>query len=116
MGYEKYMDYGYADLMDQMLIGAYASPARVYGDRMDHAGFCLLAKEAYDGRVPDGGRRPRRGKLGYRRQGAGGGEPAITASVAACINACDGYFLFDMIHLKKKKPISGLMSRPVSTA
>ena len=26
---------------------------------------------------------------------------AITASVAACINACDGYFLFDMIHLKK---------------
>ena len=26
---------------------------------------------------------------------------AIPASVAACINACDGYFLFDMIHLKK---------------
>ena len=26
---------------------------------------------------------------------------AITAPVAACINACDGYFLFDMIHLKK---------------
>ena len=26
---------------------------------------------------------------------------AVTASVSACINACDGYFLFDMIHLKK---------------
>ena len=27
---------------------------------------------------------------------------AITQSVDAAINACDGYFLFDMIHLKKK--------------
>lgn len=27
---------------------------------------------------------------------------AITQSVDAAIHACDGYFLFDMIHLKKK--------------
>jgi hypothetical protein len=27
---------------------------------------------------------------------------AITQSVDAAINACDGYFLFDMIHLKNK--------------
>jgi hypothetical protein len=26
---------------------------------------------------------------------------AITNSVKACYDACDGYFLFDMIHLKK---------------
>ena len=26
---------------------------------------------------------------------------AIVQSVKACMNVCDGYFLFDMIHLKK---------------
>ena len=43
---KKYMNYGYADLMDQMLIGAYASPTRVYGTtEWTMQGFCLLAKE-----------------------------------------------------------------------
>ena len=43
---KKDMNYGYADLMDQMLIGAYASPTRVYGTtEWTMQGFCLLAKE-----------------------------------------------------------------------
>ena len=69
---KKYMDYGYADLMDQMLIGAYASPARVYGTtEWTMQGFCLLAKERTMGACPMVA-----GKLGCRRQGAaGGGEP-----------------------------------------
>ena len=38
---KKYMDYGYADLMDQMLIGAYASPTRVNGTtEWTMEGFC----------------------------------------------------------------------------
>ena len=50
---KKYMDYGYADLMDQMLIGAYASPARVYGTtEWTMQGFCLLAKERTMGACP----------------------------------------------------------------
>ena len=32
----------------------------------------------------------------------GGVNSAITQSVDAAIHACDGYFLFDMIHLKNK--------------
>ena len=28
-------------------------------------------------------------------------DQAVVNSVKACYDACDGYFLFDMIHLKK---------------
>ena len=100
---KKYMDYGYADLMDQMLIGAYASPARVYGTtEWTMQGFCLLAKERTMGACPmvaggpDVGNWDADDKVPQEEE-----NRAITASVAACINACDGYFLFDMIHLKK---------------
>ena len=67
---------------------------------MDHAGILPAGEGAYDGSVPDGG--PDVGnwdaddKVPQEEE-----NRAITASVTACINACDGYFLFDMIHLKK---------------
>ena len=100
---KKYMNYGYADLMDQMLIGAYASPTRVYGTtEWTMQGFCLLAKERTMGACPmvaggpDVGNWDADDKVPQEEE-----NRAITASVAACINACDGYFLFDMIHLKK---------------
>ena len=100
---KKYMNYGYADLMDQMLIGAYASPTRVYGTtEWTMQGFCLLAKERTMGACPmvaggpDVGNWDAEDKVPQEEE-----NRAITASVAACINACDGYFLFDMIHLKK---------------
>ena len=53
--------------------------------------------------MPDGGRRPHDGQVtsSYQKFLTEEENRAITASVAACINACDGYFLFDMIHLKK---------------
>ena len=100
---KEYMNYGYADLMDQMLIGAYASPTRVYGTtEWTMQGFCLLAKERTMGACPmvaggpDVGNWDTEDKVPQDEE-----NRAITASVAACINACDGYFLFDMIHLKK---------------
>ncbi|MCS2194163.1 hypothetical protein NXW20_00190 [Bacteroides faecis] len=37
---------------------------------------------------------------------------AIVQSVKACMDVCDGYFLFDMIHLKK--PVSGNMPKKAS--
>ena len=97
----KYQEYGFADLMDVILIGAYASPNRIYGtSEWTVQGFCSLAMDKIKGDAlvvggPDVG----------NGDWAAGGEAvnqAITQSVDAAINACDGYFLFDMIHLKNK--------------
>ena len=100
---KKYMDYGYADLMDQMLIGAYASPTRVNGTtEWTMEGFCRLAKERTTGACPLVAGGPDVGNWDPDDEVTQEEENrAVTASVSACINACDGYFLFDMIHLKK---------------
>lgn len=97
------MDYGYADLMDQMLIGAYASPTRVNGTtEWTMEGFCRLAKERTTGACPLVAGGPDVGNWDPDDEVTQEEENrAVTASVSACINACDGYFLFDMIHLKK---------------
>lgn len=97
-----YKNYGYADLMDQMLIGAYASPGRVTGTtEWTMQGFCLLAKERTAGACPMVAGGPDVGNWNTDGLTQAQVNQAITASVAACYNACDGYFLFDMIHLKK---------------
>jgi conserved hypothetical protein len=99
---KKYMDYGYADMMDQMLIGAYAAPNRVNGTaEWTMEGFCRMAKERTMGACPMVAGGPDVGNWDSNNQFSQDEENrAVTASVAACINACDGYFLFDMIHLK----------------
>lgn len=116
----RYMNYGYADHMDQMLIGAYASPGSVYGStEWTMEGFCRLAKERTRGDCPmvaggpDVGNWDTADKFTQQQE-----NEAITNSVAACYNACDGYFLFDMIHLKKadqwqyvKKGIDGVLKK-----
>ncbi|MDR0667521.1 MAG: family 10 glycosylhydrolase [Prevotellaceae bacterium] len=96
-----YKNYGFAALMDVVLIGAYAAPTSVYGSsEWTVQGFCARAKTlvAGDALVVGG---PDVGNYGWD-----GDTPAIlrsvTQSVDAAINACDGYFLFDMIHLKLK--------------
>ncbi|HIY47326.1 MAG TPA: family 10 glycosylhydrolase [Candidatus Alistipes faecigallinarum] len=98
-----YKNYGYADLMDQMLIGAYAAPNRIYGSTdWTMEGFCSLAMERTMGDCPmvaggpDVGNWDDEDKFTQEEE-----NQAVKNSVAACINACDGYFLFDMIHLKK---------------
>ena len=97
------MDYGYADLMDQMLIGAYAAPNRIYGSTdWTMEGFCSLAMERTMGDCPMVAGGPDVGNWDYEDKFTQEEEnQAVKNSVAACINACDGYFLFDMIHLKK---------------
>lgn len=97
----KYMNYGYAALMDQILIGAYASPLRVYGSsEWSMQGFSRLAKEKIkDGPIVAGG--PDVGNWDSNNQASQQQEnQAIVESVKACMDECDGYFLFDMIHLK----------------
>lgn len=97
----KYMNYGYAALMDQILIGAYASPLRVYGSsEWSMQGFSRLAKEKIkDGPLVASG--PDVGNWDANNQASQQQEnQAIVESVKACMDECDGYFLFDMIHLK----------------
>ncbi len=97
-----YKNYGYADHMDVILIGAYASPTRVYGTtEWTIQGFCSLAKDKIkgDAKVIGG---PDVGNGAWATTSDDVVNTAITQSVDAAINACDGYFLFDMIHLKNK--------------
>ena len=87
--------------MDQMLIGAYASPLKVYGStEWTIQGFCKLAKEKTRGCPlvaggPDVGNWDPNNTISQSEK-----NMAIVNSVKACMDVCDGYFLFDMIHLK----------------
>ncbi len=98
----EYRKYGYADLMDQMLIGAYASPLKVYGStEWTMEGFCRLAKEKIRKDCPMVAGGPDVGNWDPKNIATPAQEnEAIVKSVKACMDACDGYFLFDMIHLK----------------
>lgn len=98
-----YKNYGYASLMDHMLIGAYASPTKVYGtNEWTMQGFCLQAKAKTKNGCklvvggPDVGNWDTANKVSQTEE-----NTAVTKSVDACINACDGYYLFDMVHLRK---------------
>ncbi len=98
----KYKDYGYADEMDVILIGAYAAPTRVYGTtEWTIEGFCIRASEKIKGdALVIGG--PDVGNGAWATAGDEVVNNAITQSVGAAMGASDGYFLFDMIHLKLK--------------
>jgi uncharacterized lipoprotein YddW (UPF0748 family) len=97
-----YKNYGFADHLDNILIGAYASPTQVYGTgEWTIQGFCSKAVDKIkgDANVIGG---PDVGNGDWATASDAVVNAAITQSVDAAINACDGYFLFDMIHLKKK--------------
>lgn len=98
----KYQTYGYADLMDVILIGAYAGPTKVFGSAdWTIQGFCANAMNRIKGdAIVIGG--PDVGNGDWATAGDDVVNTAITQSVGAAMNACDGYFLFDMIHLKLK--------------
>ena len=98
----KYKDYGYAALMDHTLIGAYASPGGVYGSsEWTMQGFSKLAKDKIKNDCPMVAAGPDVGNWDASNQYTQAQEnQAIVNSVKACMDECDGYFLFDMIHLK----------------
>ncbi len=96
--------WGYAALMDHILIGAYANPTAVNGtNEWSMQGFCSQAKAKIGNDCPLVVGGP---DVDWRWTGSGAQYTkdqimsAIENSVDACINSCDGYFLFDMIHLK----------------
>ena len=97
-----YQKYGFADLMDVILIGAYAAPTNIYGTtEWTVQGFCALAKDKIKGDAPVIGG-PDVGNGEWATASAAVVNQAITQSVDAAIHTGDGYFLFDMIHLKQK--------------
>jgi uncharacterized lipoprotein YddW (UPF0748 family) len=96
-----YKNYGYADLMDVILIGAYASPTRVYGtSEWTIQGFCSQAMDKIKGDATVIGG-PDVGNGEWATASDEVTNTAIIESVGAVLDVCDGYFLFDMIHLKQ---------------
>lgn len=95
----EYKNYGYADLLDFMLVGAYAATDKIYGNgEWTMQGFCRNAKDLLKGDVQFAGGPDVGNGTGWTN---GGQADKIPQTVDACINAADGYFVFDMIHVKK---------------
>lgn len=93
-----YKDYGYADHLDVLLIGAYASTSSIYGaGEWSVQGFCKLAHEKVMGDCLVAGGPDIGNPTGWPD---GGKSNEVTQTVDAAINACDGYFCFDLIHVK----------------
>lgn len=97
----KYKEYGYADLMDHIILGAYARPGAEYGsNEWTMQGFCIQGKNKIGKDCPLVAGGPDIDWVesdGYTQEQI---EDACTLSVDACINSCDGYFLFDLVHMK----------------
>lgn len=95
-----YSKYGYADIIDQLLIGAYASATSIYGTgEWTCQGFCKLATIVTVGNVKVYGG-PDIGNWDTGGLSSSDLQSAVTSTVDACINSCDGYFVFDLIHVK----------------
>lgn len=96
---EEWDKYGYADHLDFMLLGAYAPAANIYGSsEWTCQGFCQLAKTKLCGDVKFAGGPDVGNGTGFEN---GGQSTAVTQSIDACINAADGYFLFDLVHVRE---------------
>lgn len=93
-----YHKYGYADLLDFMLLGCYASSSNVYGGtEWTMQGFASLAKKLLCNSVKFAGGPDVGNPSGFEN---GGQHDAVKNSVDACINAADGYFVFDIYHVR----------------
>ncbi len=93
-----YKDYGYADHCDIMLIGAYAGTDSIWGSsEWTMQGFCQRAGKLFKGDVPYYGGPDIGNSSGFEKGGQGALMPDI---VDACINASDGFFVFDLCHIK----------------
>ncbi len=93
-----YKDYGYADHCDFMFIGAYASATSIWGaNEWSMQGFCSKAAGKFMGDVPFAGGPDVGNSTGFEN---GGQASIIPDIIDACINASDGFFVFDLCHIK----------------
>lgn len=95
----EYKNYGYAPLLDFMLLGAYAAADRIEGTgEWTMQGFCTQAKQLLMGDVKFAGGPDVGNGTGWTD---GGQANLIPKTVDVCINASDGYFVFDIYHVRK---------------
>ncbi|MBP5675783.1 MAG: family 10 glycosylhydrolase [Bacteroidales bacterium] len=93
-----YRNYGFADHCDQMLLGCYASASSIYGStEWTMEGFCKRAQDIILGDAPFAGGPDVGNPSGWEN---GGRSADIPKTVDACINSADGYFVFDLCHIR----------------
>lgn len=93
-----YHKYGYAELVDYLLLGCYAAANSVYGSiEWTMQGFCTQARQMLGSNVKFAGGPDVGNPDGFVN---GGAHTAVQQSVDACANASDGYFVFDMCHIR----------------
>ena len=94
-----YRKYGFANKLDVLLLGCYAGASSVYGTtEWTMQGFCTQAAAKLKGDVKFAGGPDVGNPDGFPQ---GNQATAVTNSVDACINAGDGYFVFDMVHIRQ---------------
>lgn len=93
-----YHNYGYADHCDFMMLGCYASTKGIYGTtEWTMQGFCTKARKLLCGDTDFAGGPDVGNPEGWEKGGQGA---LIPSTVDACINAADGYFVFDLCHIR----------------
>ena len=92
-------NYGYADHLDYIFLGAYASVNNIYGSgEWTMEGFCKNGRELLQGDVPFAGGPDIGNSTGWTD---GGQSAKIPDTIDACISNSDGFFAFDLCHVKK---------------
>lgn len=95
---EDYHNYGYADHCDFMMLGCYAGAKKVYGSgEWTMEGFCKQGKTLLAGDTVFAGGPDIGNASGFEK---GGCEEVIPKTIDACINNADGYFVFDLCHIR----------------
>lgn len=93
-----YKNYGYADHCDFMMLGCYAASSSIYGNsEWTMQGFCKQGRELLCGDTVFAGGPDVGNADGFQN---GGQSSLIPQTVDACINAADGYFVFDLCHIR----------------
>jgi len=93
-----YSSYGFADHCDQMLLGCYAAVGSIYGStEWTMEGFCKRAQDIILGDCPFAGGPDVGNPTGWTEGDQGS---KIPGTVDACINNSDGYFVFDLCHIR----------------
>lgn len=93
-----YKDYGFADHCDFMMLGCYAGTSSVYGNReWTMQGFAKLGKQLLCGDTVCAGGPDIGNATGFEN---GGCENIIPKTIDACIKEADGYFCFDLCHIR----------------
>lgn len=93
-----YDQYGYADHCDFMMLGCYASTSKIYGSsEWTMEGFAKKGKAYLCGDCPCAGGPDIGNGSGFENGGQGS---KLYSTIDACINAADGYFCFDLCHIR----------------